>query len=98
MVGSKYQLPVDNPVEGDGRFRASEAIVGGQLVSRILPSLPAGSVVSTPRHQVDVVVTEHGVAELMGRSIRERAMALASIGHPEVRDDLLAMAATWPRD
>jgi acyl CoA:acetate/3-ketoacid CoA transferase beta subunit len=88
-------------LSADGRSLVclpSSSIVGGQLVSRILPSLPAGSVVSTPRHQVDVVVTEHGVAELMGRSIRERAMALASIGHPDVRDDLLAMAATWPRD
>lgn len=88
-------------LSADGRSLVclpSSSTVGGQLVTRILPSLPAGSVVSTPRHQVDVVITEFGVAELMGRTIRERAMALASIGHPEVRDDLMAMAATWPRD
>jgi acyl-CoA hydrolase len=55
-------------------------------------------VVSTPRHQVDVVITEHGVAELAGRTIRERAVALAEIGHPDVRDELLAVAHTWPKD
>jgi len=76
----------------------SSSIVSGQLVSRIMPKLPSGSVISTPRHQVDVVVTEYGVAELMGRTIRERATALASIGHPDIRDDLLAVAETWPQD
>ena len=76
----------------------SSSNVQGQLVTRILPALPAGSVVSTPRHQVDVVITEYGVAELAGRTIRERALALASIGHPDVRDELLAVASTWPKD
>lgn len=44
----------------------------------------------------DVVITEHGVAELEGLSVRERALALANIGHPDVRDDLLAVAEIWP--
>ena len=88
-------------LSADGRSLVclpSSSTVGGQFVSRILPSLPAGSVVSTPRHQVDVVITEFGVAELAGRTIRERAMALAEIGHPDARDALKAVAATWPRD
>ena len=88
-------------LSADGRSLVclpSSSTVGGQFVSRILPSLPAGSVVSTPRHQVDVVITEFGVAELAGRTIRERAMALAEIGHPDARDALRAVAATWPRD
>ncbi len=76
----------------------SSSVVQGQLVTRILPALPSGSVVSTPRHQVDVVITECGVAELAGRTIRERAVALASVGHPDVRDELLAVASTWPPD
>lgn len=70
----------------------------GQLVSRIMPQLPAGSIVTTPRHQVDVVVTEHGVAELRGRTIRERARALAAVAHPEVRGELLEAAERWPID
>ncbi|MDO8364369.1 MAG: acetyl-CoA hydrolase/transferase C-terminal domain-containing protein [Actinomycetota bacterium] len=76
----------------------SSSLVNGELVSRIMPKLPSGSVVSTPRHQVDIVITEYGAAELQGRTIRERALALASIGHPDMRDDLLAVATTWPQD
>ena len=76
----------------------SSSTVNGQLITRILPKLPSGSVISTPRHQVDVVITEYGTAELAGRTIRERAKALASIGHPDVRDDLLAVAENWPAD
>ena len=53
---------------------------------------------STPRHQVDVIITEFGIAELEGRSIRERARALANIGHPDFRDELLANAEEWPKD
>ncbi len=76
----------------------STSTVNGVLTSRILPQFPAGSVVSTPRHQIDVVITEFGVAELEGRTIRERARALARIGHPDFRDELLSFAETWPRD
>jgi acyl-CoA hydrolase len=64
------------------------ATVDGQLLSRILPELPSGSVVTTPRHQVDVVITEFGTAELRGRSVRERAEALAAVAHPDFRDQI----------
>lgn len=72
--------------------------VNGTLTSRILPQFPSGSVVSTPRHQIDVVITEFGIAELEGRTIRDRARALARIGHPQFRDELLSWAESWPRD
>jgi acyl-CoA hydrolase len=55
-------------------------------------------VVSTPRHQVDLVITEYGVAELHGRTIRERSVALAAIGHPDFRDELREQAQLWPSD
>ena len=67
-------------------------------VSRIEPRLPDGSIVTTPRHQVDVVITAFGVAELQGLTIRERARALAAISHPEFRDELTAVAEVWPQD
>jgi acyl-CoA hydrolase len=66
--------------------------VGGTTISRIAPSLPAGTVVTTPRHQLDLVITEHGVASLRGRTVRERAQALAAIAHPDFRDELAARA------
>ena len=43
-------------------------------------------------HQVDVIITEYGAAELEGRTVRERGEALASIAHPQVRDGLVAAA------
>lgn len=49
--------------------------------------------VSTPRTDVDVVVTEHGVADLRGRSDRERAEALVAVARPDHRADLAAAAA-----
>ncbi len=73
----------------------SQASREGSAVSRIVAHLPAGTVVTTPRHQLDVVVTEHGVAELRGATVRERALALAAIAHPSVRDDLLAVADSF---
>jgi len=76
----------------------STSTVNGSVISRIVTSLPTGSVVSTPRHQVDVVITEHGVAELHGRTIRERSRALAEIAHPTFRDELRAQAERWPLD
>ena len=65
---------------------------GSATRSRIVMALPAGAVVSTPRHHLDVVVTEHGAAELRGLTVRERARALAAVAHPDFRDELAAAA------
>lgn len=65
---------------------------GGGPVSRIVAAHPAGTIITTPRHQLDVVVTEYGVAELRGLTVRQRALALAGISHPDHRDELLAAA------
>ncbi len=64
----------------------------GARRSRIVPRLEAGAIVTSPRHQVDVVVTEFGAAELFGRSVGERARALAEVAHPDDRDALRAAA------
>lgn len=61
-------------------------------ISRIVPTLRSG-VVTTSRADVDTVVTEHGVAELRGRTLRERARALIAIAHPTMRDELERYAA-----
>ena len=66
----------------------STARVGDRLVSRIAARFPAGALVTTPRHQVDVVATEFGCAELAGLTVAERAAALAAIAHPMFRDEL----------
>jgi 4-hydroxybutyrate CoA-transferase len=62
-------------------------------VSRIVPRLAAGTAVTTPRHCLQYVVTEFGVADLRAKTLRERAAALAAIAHPSFRPGLEAAAA-----
>jgi acyl-CoA hydrolase len=66
----------------------STADVAGRSVSRIVASFSDGSLVTTPRHDVDLVITEHGVAELAGRTVRERAEALIAVTDPVHRASL----------
>lgn len=68
----------------------STATVGDRVVSRIRARFVEGAIITGPRHQVDVVVTEHGAAELRGRSVGERAEALIAIADPMFRDTLRA--------
>lgn len=60
--------------------------------SRIVPVLAAGAGVVLTRADVHYVVTEYGVAPMLGRSLRERAEALIAIAHPSFREELLAAA------
>ena len=64
----------------------------GETRSRIVPWFEAGAVITTPRHQVDVIVTEYGAAELLGKTVHQRGEALAAVAHPDYRDELLAAA------
>lgn len=61
-------------------------------VSRIVPFLKRGSGVTLTRGDVHYVVTEHGIAYLHGKSIRERAMALIGVAHPKFQPQLLEAA------
>jgi acyl-CoA hydrolase len=74
--------------EGGQGFIVLPSTAAGGTISRIVPRLREGSVVTTLKNTVDKVVTEFGVAELRGRSIRERTHALVAIAHPRFRDDL----------
>ena len=60
----------------------------GGAVSRIVPQLEEGLIVTVPRTFADTVVTEYGVAQLLGKSIRERARELIAVAHPDFRADL----------
>ncbi len=75
----------------------STAVSNGVTRSRIVAALPEGSVVSTPRHHTGVVITEYGAADLSGRTVRERAAALAEIAHPDFRDELRRRGAELGR-
>lgn len=60
----------------------------GTMISKIVTDLDPGAAVTTSRNDIDYVVTEYGVADLKGRSLRERARELISIAHPEMREEL----------
>jgi acyl-CoA hydrolase len=60
----------------------------GEPRSRIVPTLTPGSIVTTPRTDVMYVVTEHGIVNLKGKSVADRARALISIAHPDFREEL----------
>lgn len=60
--------------------------------SRIVHRLSAGAGVVATRGDVHYIVTEYGIADVHGRTMRERAMALINIAHPKFRDELLAQA------
>jgi acyl-CoA hydrolase len=73
-------------------FVVLPSTAAGGRVSRIRATLTPGSMVTTLKNTVDHVVTEHGVAEMRGRSISQRAAALIAIAAPEFRDELTAEA------
>ena len=60
--------------------------------SNIVFALPPGTGVTISRADVEYVVTEHGIAYLYGKSIRERSLALIDIAHPDFRAELLEQA------
>jgi len=60
----------------------------GTVISRIVTMLKRGAGVVTSRNHVRYIVTEYGVADLYGKSIRQRAQALIGIAHPDFREDM----------
>lgn len=67
---------------------ALPSTASGGKRSRIVPFITSSAAVTIPRHCVDFVVTEYGVAKLAGKSLLERARALTSIAHPAYRERL----------
>jgi acyl-CoA hydrolase len=61
-------------------------------VSKIVPCLKQGAIVSLSRMDVDRVVTEYGIAELRGTNVRERVQRLVNIAHPDFREDIMRQA------
>jgi 4-hydroxybutyrate CoA-transferase len=60
----------------------------GGTRSRIIPQHPEGAIIAIPRTYVDYLVTEHGVVNLEGKSVRERADLIISLAHPDFREEL----------
>jgi acetyl-CoA hydrolase len=102
-IGTGFYSGVGGQVDfvyGASRSRGGKPIIGlpstttvdGKLASKITPLLKLGAGVVTTRNHVHYVVTEYGVADLYGKSIRQRARALIDIAHPQFRDELAKAA------
>lgn len=100
-LGGRFYSGIGGQVDfirGAARSKGGRPIIAlrstaqGGKVSRIQASFEAGAGVVTSRGDVHTVVTEYGVAELWGKSVRERAVALVSLAHPDFRAELLAAA------
>lgn len=98
-IGSRLYSGVGGQVDfiyGASRSKAgipiialpATATVKGQAVSKIVPLLKLGAGVVTTRNHVRYIVTEHGVANLYAKNLRQRARALINIAAPEFREDL----------
>ncbi|MCT4633006.1 MAG: 4-hydroxybutyrate CoA-transferase [Firmicutes bacterium] len=75
--------------EGGKSIIAMPSTAKGGKASRIVPVLKSGSAVTTSRNDVHYIVTEYGIADLRGKTLKDRAMALIKIAHPDFREDLL---------
>ncbi|MBG9988293.1 acetyl-CoA hydrolase/transferase family protein [Aerococcaceae bacterium DSM 111176] len=78
--------------EGGRGFIALKSTAKKGTISTIVPVLDEGAVVTTNKNDIDMVVTEYGVAELKNKTIRERVKALIAIAHPDFRDELTEKA------
>jgi 4-hydroxybutyrate CoA-transferase len=101
MIGPKQFSAVGGQVDfirGASRSLHGKSIIAlpstasGGRISRITCELDRGAAVTTSRNDVHYVVTEYGLADLRGKSLRERAKALIAISHPDFRDSLTAEA------
>ncbi len=77
-----------NLSKGGRSIIAITSTTGNGKASKIVSTLELGGPVTTSRCDVNYIVTEYGVAQLRGKSLRERARALIAIAHPDFREEL----------
>jgi acyl-CoA hydrolase len=77
-----------NRSKGGKAFIVVPSTAKDDTISRIVPTLASGTHVSTSKNDINYVVTEHGVAQLRGKSAKQRCEALIAIAHPNFRGEL----------
>ncbi|MFH1059941.1 MAG: acetyl-CoA hydrolase/transferase C-terminal domain-containing protein [Pseudomonadota bacterium] len=80
----------DSP--GGKSILAFHATAKQGAVSRIVPQLEHGAMITTPRNDTHYLATEFGLANLKGKNTRQRALAIIDLAHPNFRDELLKAA------
>ena len=74
--------------EGGKSIIALPSTAKNNTISRIVTKLDEGACVTTTRNDVQYIVTEYGIADLRGKSLRQRAEALIKIAHPDFREKM----------
>ena len=84
--------------QGGRAITVMRAAVMEDTMSTIVPQFDPGTVVTVGRQYADYIVTEYGIAKLMGKNFRERANELISVAHPDFREELRKQAQQlfWP--
>ncbi|UOD27799.1 acetyl-CoA hydrolase/transferase family protein [Massilia violaceinigra] len=81
-----------NRSRGGKSFIVLPSTAKDNTISRIVPTLTPGTHATTSKNDINYVVTEYGVAQLRGKSAKQRAQALIAIAHPDFRASLRAEA------
>ncbi|MTK14264.1 MAG: acetyl-CoA hydrolase/transferase family protein [Clostridiaceae bacterium] len=88
-VGGQVDFVRGASMNKDGKsIIAIPATAAKGKVSRIVPLLDEGAAITTSRNDVDYIVTEYGIAQLKGKTLKDRAGALINIAHPNFREGL----------
>jgi 4-hydroxybutyrate CoA-transferase len=88
-VGGQVDFVRGANLSKNGRtIMAMPSTAQGGKISKIAPLIDTGAAVTTSRYDVNYVVTEHGVAQLKFKTLRERARELIKIAHPDFRPSL----------
>jgi 4-hydroxybutyrate CoA-transferase len=88
-VGGLFDFVEGAFFSGGRSITALTATAGRGKISRLVPSFERGTPVTLPRYMADTVVTEFGIAELKGKTLRQRAEALIAIAHPDFQERLI---------
>jgi len=81
-----------NRSKGGKSFIVLPSTAKDGAVSRIAPTLSPGTLISTSKNDVNYVVTEYGIAQLRGKSMKQRTQELIAVAHPDFRGELRAAA------
>jgi len=98
-TGGQLAFAIGANMSKDGRYIVTfRSTARGGSISKIVPQLEPGTIVSIPRLMADYIVTEYGIASLKGKTQRQRAKELIAIAHPDFRSELKREAERlyWP--
>ncbi|MDE6506500.1 MAG: 4-hydroxybutyrate CoA-transferase [Eubacterium sp.] len=99
MIGSRQISGVGGQVDfvrgatmskGGRSIIAMPSTAKNNTVSKIVPTITDNSAITTPRNDIHYIVTEYGIANLKGQTVKNRARALINIAHPDFRNELKA--------